>query len=79
MRSAHSLFQIGPFTNRQLNRAAVFSVVMVAVVLFTPLSTLFGLIRLTGTLYGIGVGLILTPFFVMELAKWIGRHSANRK
>jgi Ca2+-transporting ATPase len=79
MRSAHSLFQIGPFTNRQLNRAAVFSVVMVAVVLFTPLSELFGLIRLTGTLYGIGVGLILTPFFVMELAKWIGRHSANRK
>jgi Ca2+-transporting ATPase len=79
MRSAHSLFQIGPFTNRQLNRAALFSVVMVAVVLFTPLSELFGLIRLTGTLYGIGVGLILTPFFVMELAKWIGRHSANRK
>jgi Ca2+-transporting ATPase len=79
MRSAHSLFQIGPFTNRQLNKAAVFSVVMVAVVLFTPLAELFGLIWLTGTLYGIGVGLILTPFVVMELAKWIGRHRSSRK
>ncbi len=72
MRSAHSLFRIGPFTNRRLNQAALVSILMVALVLFTPLATPFGLIRLTGQLYLIGVGLILVPLVVMEIAKVFG-------
>ena len=72
MRSAHSLFRIGPFTNRRLNQAALVSILMVALVLFTPLATPFGLIRLTGQLYLIGVGLILVPLVVMEIAKAFG-------
>ncbi|MBQ4579163.1 MAG: calcium-translocating P-type ATPase, PMCA-type, partial [Clostridia bacterium] len=38
MRSEHSLFKIGPFTNRKLNMAALFSLLLVLLVVFTPLS-----------------------------------------
>ena len=72
MRSEHSLFRIGIFTNRTLNLAALASTVMVLLVLFTPLASLFGLIDLSAKLYLIALGLILTPFVVMELAKAIG-------
>ncbi len=72
MRSGHSLFKIGFFTNKKLNGAAALSVLMVCLVLFTPLSTLFGIIRLSGKLYLIGLGLILVPFVVMELSKAVG-------
>lgn len=72
MRSSHSLFKIGVFTNPKLNGAAALSFVMVAAVLFTPLSTLFGLIRLSWQLYLLGVGLILVPLLVMEASKAFG-------
>ena len=45
---------------------------MVAVVLFTPLRTLFGLVALTWKYYVLGLGLILVPFVVMEFGKLIG-------
>ena len=72
MRSEHSLFRIGFFTNRQLNRAALASTALVLVVLFTPLSTLFGLIRLPLPLYLAGLGLILAPLVILEIAKAVG-------
>lgn len=72
MRSDHSLFKIGIFTNRRLNWAVLASTVLVLLVLFTPLSTLFGLIRLSGKLYIIGLGLIFAPVPVMELSKAFG-------
>ena len=72
MRSEHSLFKIGVFTNRNLNWAALASTVLVLLVLFTPLSVLFGLIRLPGKLYLIGLGLILAPVLVMEGSKAFG-------
>ena len=72
MRSSRSLFAIGIFTNRKLNWAALLSVVLVAVVLFTPLATLFELITLPAHLYLIGLGLILVPFVVMEVCKLFG-------
>ena len=78
MRSEHSLFKIGVFSNRKLNGAALISILLVAAVLFTPLSTAFGLIALSGKLYLIGVGLIMVPLAVMELSKAVGlirRHS----
>lgn len=73
MRSEHSLFAIGMFGNRQLNWAALSSTLLVAVVLFTPLSIPFGLIILPASLYWIGLALILLPLFVMELSKRIQR------
>lgn len=72
MRSDHSLFRIGVFTNHKLNWAALASTALVALVMFTPLSTLFGLTLLSAKLYLIGLGLILTPVLVMELSKAFG-------
>ncbi len=72
MRSGHSLFKIGPFTNKRLNQAALISVALVILVMFTPLSILFELELLPWWLYLAGLGLVLTPLVVMEIAKAIG-------
>ena len=72
MRSDRSLFKMGFFTNRRLNLACLLSVVLVALVLFTPVSIAFGLITLSPQLYLIGLGLSLVPFIVMELSKAFG-------
>ncbi len=72
MRSEHSLFEIGPFTNKNLNLAALTSCVLVLLVLFTPLSNLFGLILLPGKLYAIGAAMIISPIVLMEITKKIG-------
>jgi len=72
MRSEHSLFKIGVFTNKQLNGAALISTLLVALVLFTPLASIFGLITLPVSLYVLGVFLILVPLLVMELSKLLG-------
>ena len=72
MRSEHSLFKIGPFKNRNLNLAALASTTLVALVLFTPVKTAFGLVTLPANLYLIALGLILVPLVVMELSKALG-------
>ncbi len=73
MRSERSIFAIGPFGNRTLNLAALVSVALVVLVMFTPgLNSVFGLTILTPVQYLIGLGLILVPLVVMELAKLFG-------
>lgn len=72
MRSEHSLFKIGIFTNHKLNGAALISIVLVLLVLLTPLSVLFGLVYLPLKLYLIGLVLILLPVPVMEISKACG-------
>lgn len=72
MRSEHSLFKIGAFSNRNLNKAAITSVVLVALVLFTPLKIAFGLITLPVELYLEVLVLILIPLAVMEFSKAFG-------
>ena len=72
MRSEHSLFRIGPFSNKRLNLAALASLALVALVLVTPVRIAFGLVLLPGWLYLAGLGLILVPLVVMELAKAVG-------
>ena len=72
MRSEHSLFQIGPFSNRKLNTAALISVLLVLLVVFTPLNGVFGLIVLPGKCYAIALGLILVPLLAMECSKAFG-------
>ncbi len=72
MRSEHSLFKIGPFSNRTLNLAVLASVALVAIVLFTPLRIAFGLVLLPIHLYFIALGLIFVPLVVMELSKAFG-------
>ena len=78
MRSEHSLFKIGPFTNRKLNMAALFSLLLVLLVVFTPLSGAFGLIALPGKCYAIALGLILVPLLAMECSKAFGLTKHHR-
>ena len=72
MRSERSIFKIGPFSNRTLNLAALASVSLVALVLFTPVGIAFGLVMLPTHLYLIALGLIFVPLVVMEIGKLIG-------
>ena len=72
MRSERSLFKIGIFTNKKLNQATLVSALLVLVVLFTPVSNLFGVVMLSGKLYMIALCLIFTPVVVMELSKAFG-------
>ena len=78
MRSEHSLFRIGPFSNKNLNKSALVSVLLMVLVVFTPISSAFGLIKLPLNLYLISLGLIFVPLVVMELAKMMG-FIAHRK
>jgi hypothetical protein len=75
MRSEKSLFKIGPFGNKNLNLAALASTALTALVLFTPgVRHAFQIELLTEAwwLYLVGLGLILVPLVVMELAKALG-------
>lgn len=72
MRSDHSLFKIGVFGNHKLNWAALASLLLVALALFTPAAAAFGLIMLPAATYLIGLVLIFVPLVLMELAKALG-------
>ena len=72
MRSNHSLFKIGFFTNKKLNLAALASILLVLIVLFTPIGIAFGVIWLKPILYLYALGLILVPLIAMELSKLLG-------
>lgn len=73
MRSSHSLFRIGFFSNKNLCRAAAVSTALIALVLFIPpVTSVFGLTQLTGGMYLIALGLACVPLPVLELSKRIG-------
>lgn len=73
MRSEHSLFKIGPFTNGKLNLAALVSVGLIALVSFIPpVANVFGLVMLPGVLYAEAAGLAFVPLAVFELLKALG-------
>ncbi len=72
MRSDRSLFKIGFFGNKTLNKAALASLVLVLVVLFTPLRIAFGLEILSIGLYLVALGLIIVPTIIMEISKAVG-------
>lgn len=69
MRSDRSLFKFGFFGNKKLNGASLISIILVSLVLFTPLATLFGLVSLSLELYLIALALIIAPLPLMELYK----------
>lgn len=73
MRSNHSLFRIGPFTNGKLNLAALVSVLLIILVVFIPpVANVFGLIILPQHLYLKAAGLAFIPLPVLELTKLLG-------
>ncbi len=72
MRSGHSLFKIGPFSNKVLNWVTLLALALIAFVLFTPgVMAVFGFgdDYLPGPMYLIGIGLSIVPIIVMEIAK----------
>ena len=72
MRSGHSLFKIGPFSNRVLNWVTLLALALIAFVLFTPgVMAVFGFgdDYLPGPMYLIGIRLSIVPIIVMEIAK----------
>lgn len=72
MRSEHSLFKIGVFSNHKLNWACLASILLVALVLFTPVGIAFGLVILPWQMYLLALGLIFVPVLLMELSKACG-------
>jgi Ca2+-transporting ATPase len=78
MRSDRSLFRIGFFGNKKLNQAAAIAIVLMAIVLFTPVSIAFSLVYLPWYMYFIALGLILVPLVVMELAKAFGAFKKHK-
>lgn len=73
MRSGHSLFKIGPFSNKYLNGAALISTALTAMVVFIPpVALVFGLTALTVNQYLIALALACTPVLVIELTKRFG-------
>lgn len=78
MRSEHSLFKIGFFGNKNLNWSALASLLLVALVVFTPVRTVFGLVVLPVNLYLISFGLTIVPLVVMEFCKLI-KHIKDKK
>jgi len=80
MRSHHSLFKIGFFTNRYLTGAALISAALVVIVaMVPPVATAFGMTALTSEMYLIALGLSLVPVLVLEFSKAFGliRHSSE--
>lgn len=73
MRSNHSLFITGFFTNKYLNGAALISVVLVALVAtIPPVAAAFGLVLLPVRLYLLALGLAAVPIVVLEMSKAFG-------
>lgn len=70
MRSNHSLFKIGFFTNKYLNGAAGISITLIALVVFIlPVASAFGLKALSSEMYLLALGLALVPVVVLEISK----------
>ncbi|NBK20633.1 MAG: cation-translocating P-type ATPase [Spirochaetia bacterium] len=73
MRSQHSLFTTGFFTNATLNKAVLVSALLLAVVLFIPpVANIFALTILSPVQYAIVMGLALLPLPILEVAKKMG-------
>lgn len=72
MRSDHSLFRIGMFSNSKMNWVTLISLVAVSFVLFTPgVVGIFGMTYLPYYCYLIGLGFALAPVVIMEIVKGI--------
>ncbi len=70
-RSNNSLFKIGPFKNKWILGAIAASALLMAVVIFTPLSYTFGLSSLTSNNVVIVAILSIAPLFICEAVKFI--------
>ena len=73
MRSSHSLFKVGFFSNKTMNISLIVCTALTAVVLLIPgVNAVFGMMYVEWWLYLVGIALSLFPILVMEIAKAIG-------
>ena len=73
MRSSHSLFKVGFFSNKTMNVSLLVCTALTAFVLFVPgVVGVFEMVALNWWMYLIGLGLSLLPILVMEVAKAVG-------
>ena len=73
MRSSHSLFKVGFFSNKTMNLSLFVCTALTAIVLFIPgVNEVFGMMFIDWWLYVIGLALSLLPILVMEIAKVVG-------
>ena len=80
MRSEHSVFRLGIFSNRKLVAACgLCAFLMVSVVLFPPLSALFKTTALTGFQWLLVAALSLCPLLVVEGEKLLWEHLPRKK
>ncbi len=82
MRSKHSLFKIGPFSNKYLNQAAIVSIALTALVVFVPpIAEAFALVSMAPMMYVIAICLAFVPIPVLEITKAMGlvRHDVQDK
>ncbi len=78
MRSNHSLFKVGFFSNSTMNISLIVCTLLTAIVLFIPgVNAVFGMMYLNWWLYLVGLGLSLFPIVVMEIAKAITSNKKN--
>lgn len=77
VRSSHSLFKIGFFSNRHMVYACVLSLTLMLTVLFVPfLRGAFGIIAMNGLELAIVAGLSAAPLLLCELEKAVTRRGA---
>ncbi|MDL2263042.1 calcium-translocating P-type ATPase, PMCA-type [Synergistaceae bacterium OttesenSCG-928-I11] len=74
VRSSHSLFKVGLFSNKHMVQAVLLSLALMLVILLVPfLRTIFKVIPMNGTEWGIVLALSTTPLFLSEAAKAVKR------
>ena len=80
MRSEHSVLKLGLLSNRKLVAACgLCAFLMISVVLFPPLSTLFQTTALTAFQWLIVAALSLCPLLVVEGEKLLWEHLPRKK
>lgn len=69
VKSKKSIFNKELFDNKYLNLASLSSIILIALVLFTPLVNLFGLCKLEMSLYGVAALCASIPLVIISLLK----------
>lgn len=73
IRSTHSMFKVGFFSNKYMNGAFLASLSLMLIVLLVPsLNTVFNVDFMHMEAWSIVIGLVLVPLVVVEIAKGIG-------
>lgn len=83
VRSSHSLFKIGPFSNSYMNKAFLISALLIIVLIaIPPIGAVFGIVHLPIKLHLAAFGLSIVPIVVSEIEKLISsiyHKSQNKK